>query len=526
METASDGQPLNDDFNFHTCPPSLPPASLYSPDYDMTHNRDLTKLPPSKSSTANQNKLLPASSYPVLAHVLPSPVQSIGFQGIDRPNQKSIESLNSYSSNKTNFHSFLKPKLSNLISTLPKAFRVVIVRPASSCSVDQVDDLFTKHKSRSLALKSSLFAIAGIVEIRLNKQRQCIALVIEDFSKLPPLDSITVMGNWPITCSLPLKERSISGIIRRVPLDLEDSEILCELKSDYPHIMSVQRLTRRDKDSNMPIKTGSIKIEFDASKDSPLPDRIILFFEVFPCELFVRNPMRCTKCQSFGHTTSFCRSPRQTCAKCSQNHSTDSCLSLSECCPNCKGDHPAYSKNCPKYSFARNVEVISASHRISYSEAIKRINPVNSMEPPVNQPTSLTSPTVVIPQPQSTALNQTHHSTTQCQQSISDSQTQLKSIDPTHHCTKSNPSTSFGSHSTITLIEICPPAKLNKFILDIQKLFQRKLKDQPTQSAILLLVKNFLDCTQTIVNHPISSSTKSLNIHPSPKRKKNKINGS
>jgi hypothetical protein len=236
-----------------------------------------------------------------------------------------------------------------------------------------IPTLFSDHKARSLALRSSSFALAGIVDLRINKQKQCLAIVLNDLSKLPVLSSINKLGNWDISCSPPLRESCISGVIRRVPLDLTDEDILTELQLNYPTVHSVTRLFRRDTESHSKIKTGSVKVDFNVDTGSPLPDRICIFYESFPCELFVRNPPRCTKCQSFGHTTSVCHSNKVKCAKCSGFHNTTSCDSQNECCPNCQGNHPAYSRLCPKYSQARDIESVSALHRISYSDALKKI---------------------------------------------------------------------------------------------------------------------------------------------------------
>ena len=67
-------------------------------------------------------------------------------------------------------------------------------------------------------------------------------------------------------------------------------------------------------------------------------------------ELYVRAPLRCFKCQKYGHHRETCRG-RQTCAKCGekdQDHVEEDCLKEISCA-NCRQDHPAYARSCVVY---------------------------------------------------------------------------------------------------------------------------------------------------------------------------------
>ena len=66
-----------------------------------------------------------------------------------------------------------------------------------------------------------------------------------------------------------------------------------------------------------------------------------------PVETCVPNPLRCFRCQKFGHPKTKCQH-KIICARCGEEgHEVKSCAK-SEHCANCQGDHPAYSKDCPK----------------------------------------------------------------------------------------------------------------------------------------------------------------------------------
>jgi hypothetical protein len=390
-----------------------------------------------------------------------------------------------------NTSSYHKPKFSDVPSAISSKSEshVVVVRPISSTSgnSDVLDTIFTDHKARSLALRSSPFAQAGIIDLRINKQKKCLALEIRDLSKLPALSTIKKLGQWDITCAPPLRESFASAVIRRVPTDLTDEDILTELQINFEHVISATRLFRRDRDTNSLVKTGSIRIDFKITNSSPLPDRVCIYYELFNCELLVRNPLRCTKCQSFGHTTSSCRSKYVKCAKCSGSHNIDSCQTQLECCPNCQGNHPAYSKLCPRFSHARNVETISAYHRISYSDALKKVNTPSSNIQPVIPTIPSILPIIPSISPTNNPLSSISapSSTTASSIPVATFVHPSAPMQPPPTSSLTNCSSLFcGTSAYPTLSDICPPLDLKQFILDIQSLFQRKLKDKPFQTAL------------------------------------------
>jgi hypothetical protein len=265
------------------------------------------------------------------------------------------------------------------------------------------------------------------------------------------------------------------------------------------------------------VKTGSIRLDFDAGKGS-LPAKVFIYFESFSCDLFVRNPLRCTKCQNYGHTTSRCRSSQVICSNCGDNHNKENCTASSSHCHNCNGSHPAYSKDCPQLAKAKHVETVSAQYRITYSQALKQINHHHSglqlssdqenfpLIPALPQQTPISSinlslrPTMSMPNPAiQTAIAETGlipSTTPLLQQSSSNQPPPL--IIP-------------------TLSDICPIDDLQQFILDVSNLLQRKLSDAKLKSALLQIIRNFFNPRP----HRTSSSSKDSS-HSLPKTKKHK----
>lgn len=63
-----------------------------------------------------------------------------------------------------------------------------------------------------------------------------------------------------------------------------------------------------------------------------------------------REPLRCAKCQHYGHFARECISNKDTCAKCAGEHRTSECddKRLLHCTP-CGGEHASWDRVCPSY---------------------------------------------------------------------------------------------------------------------------------------------------------------------------------
>ncbi|KAG2147781.1 uncharacterized protein EDB93DRAFT_1067360, partial [Suillus bovinus] len=63
------------------------------------------------------------------------------------------------------------------------------------------------------------------------------------------------------------------------------------------------------------------------------------------------EPLRCTKCQHYGHIARECIAHRDTCANCGNNHRTQDCSTKDKhFCTACNADdHPSWSRDCPSF---------------------------------------------------------------------------------------------------------------------------------------------------------------------------------
>ncbi|GFU84901.1 uncharacterized protein TNCV_3314031 [Trichonephila clavipes] len=91
----------------------------------------------------------------------------------------------------------------------------------------------------------------------------------------------------------------------------------------------------------------------------------------------IPNPLRCFKCQRFGHSQNSCRG-QLTCSRCAAvGHSSTDCT-LEPKCINCSQPHTADSKLCPKWKTEKQIQEIKTNRNVTYVEARKLIVPQTS----------------------------------------------------------------------------------------------------------------------------------------------------
>ena len=108
-------------------------------------------------------------------------------------------------------------------------------------------------------------------------------------------------------------------------------------------VTHVKRFTFKSGDKTLPSNT--YLMEFSTS--SPPPSIKAGYCNV-KVDLYIPNPLRCYKCQKFGHGSRSCRS-KMICQNCGESdHESQSCKKEPHC-HNCGGPHTASFKQCPSY---------------------------------------------------------------------------------------------------------------------------------------------------------------------------------
>ena len=120
---------------------------------------------------------------------------------------------------------------------------------------------------------------------------------------------------------------------------------------------------RRNGDKNEPSNT------FILTFSAPTPPPFVrASYMRIPVELFVPNPLRCFKCQRYGHGRSSCQRPA-VCARCGSGDYEDTDCHATPHCTNCGGSHTSYSKDCPEWSKRKAITQVKFERNIPFGEA-------------------------------------------------------------------------------------------------------------------------------------------------------------
>ena len=172
-------------------------------------------------------------------------------------------------------------------------------------------------------------------------------------------------GEVPVKVEPHRTLNSSKGILRdrdRIMTDMSESDIASELKSQ--NVTHVKRFSIK-KDGRI-IKINTYLLTF--STPTP-PKGIKAGFCSVPVEKYIPNPLRCYKCQRYGHGSSSCKG-QPICVRCADKHNDTECNKAIKCA-NCSGDHMASSKSCPIWQQEAEILKLKVNNNISFAEAKK-----------------------------------------------------------------------------------------------------------------------------------------------------------
>ena len=157
---------------------------------------------------------------------------------------------------------------------------------------------------------------------------------------------------------------SSKGVIRSRDLEGVSEEEICENLSSQG-VTSVKRIKVRRNNELVP--TNTFILTFDVPT---LPNSVKAGYLHIPVVPYIPNPLRCFKCNKFGHGQNTCRNIL-TCARCGQlDHESKACQN-DMACTNCGGKDFAYSRECPKWKLEKMVQQVKVERNLSFTEARK-----------------------------------------------------------------------------------------------------------------------------------------------------------
>ena len=176
-------------------------------------------------------------------------------------------------------------------------------------------------------------------------------------------------------------------------------------------VIACRRIIKGMKSPN-PDPTSTLILTFgSATPPSVIKIRTGLQERVRP---YIPLPMRCYKCQNYGHTGTKCRKPFPICARCgtvsSRSHDTDSCQRPVNCY-HCKESHSVSSKSCPRFLIEKEIIALKTKEHLTFAEARARVN--RDLPSGTRSYASVTKPQISLIQgPQSSATQDSSQTST------------------------------------------------------------------------------------------------------------------
>ncbi|XP_064462041.1 uncharacterized protein LOC135372332 [Ornithodoros turicata] len=207
----------------------------------------------------------------------------------------------------------------------------------------------------------------NVTEIKRMRSGDLLLKCVSERDSKTILNATEMMGH-KISASLHKTLNTCRGVISLSELiDVPAEDILVNLKDQQ--VIDVRKIKIRR--NNEYITTRNVILTFDTPV---LPEKLKVGYLTTDVRPYIPNPLRCFKCNRFGHAAGACTG-RPCCARCGQEgHETKEC-DRAEHCVNCSENHPSYSRSCPKWKAEKEVLHLKVTLNISYIEARKRVSP-------------------------------------------------------------------------------------------------------------------------------------------------------
>lgn len=158
----------------------------------------------------------------------------------------------------------------------------------------------------------------------------------------------------------------VCGVISGIPPEVPTEEIKANMKGGK--VVDVKRLKASRNGER--VDSFSVMIKLD---EKVLPGKMYIGFMSYDVRQYIPPPLRCFKCQKFGHVAAICKG-KQKCGRCAGEHEYGQCEEGAKIkCINCGGEHSSAYRGCEASKRAAEVQKIKVTTGVTYAEAARKV---------------------------------------------------------------------------------------------------------------------------------------------------------
>lgn len=225
-------------------------------------------------------------------------------------------------------------------------------------------------------LVEEAFMHVGEVEKIVRRENGSILITAKTAQQAEELKKITKIGNMTVKIEEYGAWNQCKALVRDEYMIYWDKKELLE-KLASQGVVEIENIKKK----RTPIQNRTANVQGSENQEemeaTPLflltfntperPSHIKVGYLNLPTREFIPNPLRCFKCQKFGHKGSGCRGIAR-CLRCGEPGHSEKCIGPIKCA-NCGNGHFASSTQCPIYQEEMIIQRISVRERITHRMA-------------------------------------------------------------------------------------------------------------------------------------------------------------
>ena len=226
--------------------------------------------------------------------------------------------------------------------------------------VVQLDLSHWEHELQVLSAMSTNRQLKVTANGTLNGKR---IIKPQDSSTELWLQSCTSLSGRPVKFTQIIKKSTMTAVLQNVHQFISMEALLTDER-----ISTAERIMSYNLGTKTPEPTRSVKVSLNM-KTVPTEIRIN-FLGKFAVRPYVTKPVRCYRCQRFGHIAAACLARTERCSICSGLHRTQQCLTkvqnsvtVTLKCANCGEEHSANSNRCPVFREKMQIKMNNATRK-------------------------------------------------------------------------------------------------------------------------------------------------------------------